>query len=452
MMGIMNHRITTYSGGHAATYSSPYTTRSPEGILPENMDGPPTRAQYIAPTLSLTVADYRAVGNLDLAPPTRAGEREMDGDDHETAPDPSTECALVSETEWNRYPAMGGRRSREYPDYVEVMRDRVDGGVISCFPINEVPPTVHRCESCGSMLGGTGPRCSSCDVRARATATAIANGGRRFGIELEFSLSRDVGMCLDEEDDFDAPAAGHRLTNQMSPAFIATRLDHAGVPCEAPGYTHRIEPGMWKIVPDGSVEHGYELVSPPMQWAAAQVQVRAACQVLRDLGCHSTHDCGLHVHHDVGDMSVTLAPVLAHNWDTCYPQSARLVDPNRQYGDWCKPAPHRRIEQLRTFTGRSVQEFISIDHERYRPLNWTCWFNYGTVEVRMHESTLDADEILAWVAYTQSIIETSMSGSVIEPTEDFETLVDQRLTLRQGSRPAHSRALLKAKAAHSAVD
>jgi hypothetical protein len=47
------------------------------------------------------------------------------------------------------------------------------------------------------------------------------------------------------------------------------------------------------------------------------------------------------------------------------------------------------------------------NQDRYRSLNLTAFAQYGTVEVRQHEGTLDSNKILAWVQYGQTVIESA---------------------------------------------
>lgn len=384
--------------------------------------------------------------------------------------DPPAEIVIPMAV-YQQYGMFGGRvcpRNRRY--CIVTRRDANSAGVPDGhrFETEADLPLYCTCEVCGRDIGPAPqpPQCEVCALRAAETATTVANGGRRFGIELEFSFPVGYSNGYDEDDPDYEPEdddvcdchlcrerRGNRsraVSNGFGPASIAEAITAAGVPCVSPGYTHSIIEGHWKLVPDGSLMNGLELVSPPLQWDVAQDQVHTACAVLKELGCRSTSDCGLHVHHDVGDLRVSTARMLARNWDMCQSHSNRLVDPDRQYGDWCQPLPPRVAREMCNFEGDQLQHFFGIDGERYRPLNWTSWHSYGTVEVRMHESTLDPDEILSWVAYTQSIIEASMSGQEIPAPTDFSDLVDHRLTIRQAARPAHTRQMLKAKAMRNA--
>lgn len=471
---IRNNRA-IISGGHSATSASPSTTHSPEGTLPDDTN------IYLEEGGDAAMWAGRSGIFSWYAPPTsqqRAG----------LAPPPDevvVECSICRD-----YGLYGGRNHPTASGYFIVSAHEARRLMLpphSCFAIDAELPRIVNCHTCGARCATpVDGRCAHCTVRASRTLATMVNGGRRFGIELEFGLPPGAEYDPDDDDEYEddeviisddinvvasrdgrcqcssciavyGPLGGstgrvvrERRSVLLDMPTIAGYLTEAGVPCEAPGYTHQINEGCWKLVPDSSVYNGYELVSPPMQWESAQEQVRLACETLQQLGCRPTDQCGLHVHHDVGDLSPETARMLARNWDVCQSHSNRLVSSRRVDGQWCEEPSQHIIREMCQFEGDALHDFFCIDGERYRPLNWTCWHNYGTVEVRMHESTLDADEILAWVAYTQSIIDTSLRCSEITPPSDFDDLIDHKLTIRQAARPARVRQMLRAKAAQRA--
>jgi gamma-glutamyl:cysteine ligase YbdK (ATP-grasp superfamily) len=57
-------------------------------------------------------------------------------------------------------------------------------------------------------------------------------------------------------------------------------------------------------------------------------------------------------------------------------------------------------------------------------LNVSCFSQYGTVEVRQHEATLDAEEIMSWIAYGQAIIDAALNASDRYRPTDTDNLID----------------------------
>lgn len=246
----------------------------------------------------------------------------------------------------------------------------------------------------------------------------LAPRGRRFGVEIEFECG-------------DSP-----YEQSLDSAVIASALYDAGIDCYDGGYTHTVM-DEWKIVPDSSVVTGWELVSPPLTWDQRD-QITVVCEVLADLGARATSRCGLHVHHEVRDLSLAQIKQLYRYWHDLQPLTDRFVAEWRRDGDWCEHLTSLDLQVMEQQVQR-IGHLVYFD--RYKALNVTCFASYGTVEVRQHEGTLDAAEILAWVAYGQALITAALEDDAVPFPDDAETLLD---TLPMTCE--HSRTYLKRKA------
>lgn len=88
-------------------------------------------------------------------------------------------------------------------------------------------------------------------------------------------------------------------------------MNAAGLSCEREDYNHTTR-SYWKIVPDGSVAHGFEVVSPILRGSEGRRQARIAYQALRDAGASVDRSCGLHVHLEATDLTAgTIARVVS---------------------------------------------------------------------------------------------------------------------------------------------
>lgn len=226
--------------------------------------------------------------------------------------------------------------------------------------------------------------------RREAQRRMASDGGRRFGIELEVEIDTDSNT-------------------------IADALLDRGISCEAPGYTHEVM-NCWKVVSDSSVGAGWEIVSPPMTMERAKREVPIVTETLSNLGAVPADSCGLHVHHEVADLDIGQFKRLVHRWADAQPFIDRMVAPHRRDGnsDWCSSFSSR---ELRAIDGMTCMSQINNDVyiDRYKSLNVSAFSQYGTVEVRQHQSTLDADEILAWTAFVQDLISAAVKAD--EPIE-----------------------------------
>lgn len=257
------------------------------------------------------------------------------------------------------------------------------------------------CRECAARLERRGDDCQRCARRVREARRAIADGGRRFGVEIEVEWT-------DAAEDWDYPDA----------YAIATTIEDAGVRCVNIGYTHQVTEDAWKVVSDGSLECGWEIVSPPLQWRDAD-QIRRVCQALEWLGAEPTANCGLHVHHDVRDIELDGMKRLLTTWMDAQGYTDRVCANYRADGQWCGRLYEPDVELA--LEAESVSEIANC-FDRYSALNVGAWHSYGTVEMRQHESTLDPDEIMSWIAYGQGLIEAALTNTV--DVSDFDAFLD----------------------------
>jgi hypothetical protein len=80
-------------------------------------------------------------------------------------------------------------------------------------------------------------------------------------------------------------------------------------------------------------------------------------------------------------------------------------------------------------SARQVTDYM----DRYRALNFNAYAKYGTVEVRQHQGTLNADKIINWIKFGQSVIAAAVAGTVCEAITGEELLT---LLAEQGHLPA----------------
>jgi hypothetical protein len=273
------------------------------------------------------------------------------------------------------------------------------------------PRPNRTCTRCGERLPGTldnfyrrgadglSSWCRNCSREYAATRRRLKRDGRRFGVEIEF-LHWSAG---EGSDDCDC----EECASSSGPGEIADALREAGIDCDTPGYTHEVM-GCWKIVRDASVTNGWELVSPPLLWAQRD-QIETVCRVLRELGAEVDDSCGLHVHHEVSDLTLAAFKRLVNGWDDWQDYTDCLVSPSRRDGAYCG---HFRADEITSVEMLDrLSDIPTLGLDRYRALNLTCFGQYGTVEIRQHQGTINADKILAWIAYGQAVIAAATSGT-----------------------------------------
>jgi hypothetical protein len=301
---------------------------------------------------------------------------------------------------------------------------------VPLFPPCPPQPVYRACPGCGQrgMIAptdqglfrryrrGYASQCRNCQNQERRAKRNLARRGRRFGVEIEVVSVNAEPRRYNEWDECISGGG-----NDIDPHTIAEALAARGVPIDMDGageYCHTVIDA-WKIVPDGSVD-GWELVSPPLYWDQRD-QVRAVCAVLSDLGLGADRSCGLHVHHEVCDIAWDTLRELPNTWRKAAPLTDRLVDPCRIAGEgrqWCAPWTERECRDFANLPSRGHMDYW----ERYKSLNVSCLNKYGTVEIRQHEGTTDAETILRWIAYGQALIEAHVQKVPVEPPTEIEDL------------------------------
>lgn len=227
--------------------------------------------------------------------------------------------------------------------------------------------------------------CREC-VRTYNRSRRTAGDRRKFGVEIEYIGGYDG---------------------------LVREMRSRGLSVDYVGYSHAVTPGAWKIVTDGSVSGGYELVSPPLSGAAGRRQVKKACEALQAAGCRINSSCGLHVHHDIHDLDAAGIGRLASFWSNNQRNINWLVAASRRDSSWAQPLTRGEVDAYNTLSPtRDLRSQIqSIAYRRYRSLNFLAYVRYGTVECRQHQGTLNAKKMLAWITLGQAVIRSAKAGA-----------------------------------------
>jgi hypothetical protein len=214
--------------------------------------------------------------------------------------------------------------------------------------------------------------------------------GRRFGVEIE---------------------TGSTDRNAIVAALRAEGL--------AATMSHETRQGHWYV----KMEHcGSELVSPPVSGEDGREQVRRACHALRTAGAMVNHACGLHVHHEVDGLSLDQFKRLFGLWHDYHGLIQQLVSPSRRSSSWCVPITREyvnTINAIQELTAEGVRRGINRGacYERYHSINVRAYPVHGTVEIRLHQGTHDANKIIAWTEFVQALIVAAGDPSSLSPPE-----------------------------------
>jgi len=205
---------------------------------------------------------------------------------------------------------------------------------------------------------------------------------RKFGVELEMK-----GMTREE----------------------AVRVLRAiDISVQNEGYNHTCR-DHWKIVPDGSVHGGFEVVSPVLQGEEGLEQLRAVTAALKDSGGKDARNCGVQVPvFDAADLNVGYIRAIVSRYaaherkiDAFMPSSCR--GNNNTY---CRSLA-TVVASDRFRNAASLGQLVEAQPGRYFKVNLQSYRVHGTIEFRQHSGTLESPKAVNWVRFLAAFIESA---------------------------------------------
>lgn len=198
----------------------------------------------------------------------------------------------------------------------------------------------------------------------------------------------------------------------ITPSDAADCLNAGGIDCEYVDSSIHETHDSWKAVHDGSVE-GAEVVSPILRETRLN-EVSRVTKILTANGARVNTSTGFHVHVGARAFaseneveSETMARFIL-NYYGVHQAIAAMVSPSRLRNRFCQ------------ILGRAMAEddanFILAGHrgssrgDRYTSLNLESLGRHGTVEIRLHQGTLNGAKAIGWAQFISSLIEASKQG------------------------------------------
>jgi hypothetical protein len=188
-------------------------------------------------------------------------------------------------------------------------------------------------------------------------------------------------------------------------------LKNAGINARYEGYNHDDHAdGVWKVVTDGSVSHGHEVVSPILHGEEGLKQAMHAANALEEAGAIINKTCGLHVHFNATDLTVEEIRMICKRYmahekeiDAFMPKSRR-----ENNNTFCKSTSicFERNSQFEKAT--TIIALARSVLGRYYKVNLQSYLVHHTIEFRQHSGTVDAQKIANWVRFLDGFINESI--------------------------------------------
>lgn len=231
--------------------------------------------------------------------------------------------------------------------------------------------------------------------------------GRTFGVEIEIGNKGLRAMAeILRATGFNVYCDADGSMNNGSVMFDQNRYAQ-----ERPEYKLA-----WRVISDGSVSRGCEVVSPILSGREGLDQVKRIVKAMNKAGAKATEECGLHVHVGAGDLSALELQHVARRYAAFESVIDTFVNPRRREdkGQWCH-SMHKIVETIDGMAVSSSESMINQIGGRYYKLNLQAYLKHGTVEFRQLEGTTSWTKIVNWIEFCVCFVEASrLSGGVVE--------------------------------------
>lgn len=204
---------------------------------------------------------------------------------------------------------------------------------------------------------------------------------RKFGIEIE---------CKD-----------------ASASAVIAALREVGIECvdntnASYSTIHETAP-TWKIVLDGSVQRGWEMVSPILSGEDGIAQVRKVARALAQCGANADNSCGLHVHVDARDLSVQSIANVGRRYSRFETEIDAFMPRARNRNSYCGSMRNVNFDDIvRGGLGLLART------ERYLKVNMSAYARHNTIEFRHHSGTTSGEKMENWIKFCTAFVDASI--------------------------------------------
>lgn len=196
----------------------------------------------------------------------------------------------------------------------------------------------------------------------------------------------------------------------------------------------------WRVVSDGSVDNGAEVVSPKLFGEDGLAEMEKVVTTLREMGCFVDHQCGLHVHVDGEGLNSHTMVNIVKRYAAFEEEIDSWITPERRAS---KNSYLNSVKSLRIVPQHNTRATAERVDSRYYKVNILAFLRHGTVEFRQHHGTLSIEEINSWVRFCVQFVNNSVceattntipgDGSLRSNAIEHKFAVMARLLLRGGT-------------------
>jgi hypothetical protein len=135
------------------------------------------------------------------------------------------------------------------------------------------------------------------------------------------------------------------------------------------------------------------------------------CKALDKAGCYVNETCGLHVHLDARHLKRPSVERVGASLGHSLPILKYLVPKSRQKNTYC---------ELRVSKLVKITTLAGNNEERYCAINLTSYPKYKTIEIRLHQGTIDSKQIQSWI----ELLRVISNAKLTSPLKTFQDLIN----------------------------
>lgn len=209
----------------------------------------------------------------------------------------------------------------------------------------------------------------------------------------------------------------------ITPNRASDALNDGGIDCErVDSDIHADGFDSWKAVYDGSLSNGAEVVSPILTDARLN-EAHKVANLLADAGARVGRSTGFHIHigadtfnrvERVESATDAMARFVL-NYYGVHHAIAALVAPSRLRNRFCQILGETDAKQEAEWVANG--NLSSRFNSRYYSLNLESLQRHGTLEIRLHQGTLNGVKAIAWAQFVASLITATKRGADLTQIE-----------------------------------
>jgi Putative amidoligase enzyme len=153
----------------------------------------------------------------------------------------------------------------------------------------------------------------------------------------------------------------------------------------------------WGVKTDGSIT-GLEFYSAPLSSDAALEEIKALTDFSDSHIWEVDTHCGFHLHLDMEAEERDGVYAIAYAYRATESVWAEMVADERIHNSYCHPTTWSAGDLEEAYNrGEDFYQYAKDLDTRFCWLNLRAYLKHGTIEIRLHQGTLDYAEITHWV-------------------------------------------------------